>query len=395
MGPKPLSGLGKAFGNLKIRPKLIVLHNLFFVVLSTAVYVSVSPETARAKWLVAAALALVYVLAVLLLELVIMPTYVYRPLRLMLAADEATQRGDEEHELIDPAEIAEDEIGQIMRSRNATVSELRKRESDLGQALATLERVAEDLKRKNEMLETARKSLADQDRLASLGMLSASVTHELNTPLAVLEGSIEKLIETVADPAAQQRLERMKRVTGRLRRISESLLDFARVPQREMEPVPVQRIVAEAWLLVSIDEKAASVTFRDYTSADDLVIGDADRLVQVFVNLLRNALGAVGSSGTIAVHSRRLSGGGKCWVAIDVDDDGPGIPADVLPQIFEAFVTSRLDARGTGLGLTVAHGIVQRHGGTLEAGNRPGGGARLEVRLPAATAARNQVRGKA
>ncbi len=395
-GPKSLSGLGKAFGNLKIRPKLIVLHNLFFLVLSAAVYLSVSPETARAKWLVAAALAVVYVLAVLLLELVIMPTYVYRPLRLMLAADEATQRGDTEHELIDPAAITDDEIGQIMGSRNATVAELRKRESDLAQALATLERVAEDLKRKNEMLETARKSLADQDRLASLGMLSASVTHELNTPLAVLQGSIEKLIETVTDPAAQQRLERMKRVTGRLRRISESLLDFAHVRRQKMEPVQVQRIVAEAWLLVSIDEKAAGVTFRDGTSADDLVIGDADRLVQVFVNLLRNALDAVRFSGTIAVHSRRFAGGGRPWIAIDVDDDGPGIPADVLPQIFEAFVTSRLDARGTGLGLTVAHGIVQRHGGTIEASNRPGGGARLEVRLPAASAAaRNQVRGKA
>ena len=391
-----MRGLGRAFGNLKIRPKLIVLHNLFFLVLSAAVYLSVSPETVRAKWRVAAALAVVYLLAVLLLELVIMPTYVYRPLRLMLAADEATRRGDRMGELIDPQAIADDEIGQIMRSRNATIAELRKRESDLAEALATLERVADDLKRKNEMLETARKSLADQDRLASLGMLSASVTHELNTPLAVLQGSIEKLIETVSDPAAQQRLERMKRVSGRLRRISESLLDFARQRQQEMKPVPVQRILTEAWLLVSIDEKAATVTFRDNTSADDLVIGDADRLIQVFVNLLRNALHAVRFPGNIAVHSRRFAGGGRSWIAIDVDDDGPGIPADVLPQIFEAFVTSRLDARGTGLGLTVAHGIVQRHGGTIEASNRPGGGARLEVRLPAAAAAAlTQTRGKA
>ena len=67
--------------------------------------------------------------------------------------------------------------------------------------------------------------------------------------------------------------------------------------------------------------------------------------------------------------------------------DGPGIPPDVLPQIFEAFVTSRLDARGTGLGLTVAEGIVHQHGGTIVAGNRTGGGARLEVRLPAAVPA--------
>jgi signal transduction histidine kinase len=67
-----------------------------------------------------------------------------------------------------------------------------------------------------------------------------------------------------------------------------------------------------------------------------------------------------------------------------VEDDGPGIPAELLPNIFEAFVTTRLDARGTGLGLAVAEGIVSQHGGTIEASNRPGGGARLEVRLPAA-----------
>jgi signal transduction histidine kinase len=67
-----------------------------------------------------------------------------------------------------------------------------------------------------------------------------------------------------------------------------------------------------------------------------------------------------------------------------VDDDGPGIPEDVLPNIFEAFVTSRLDSRGTGLGLTVAEGIVHQHGGALTACNRPEGGARLEVKMPAA-----------
>jgi signal transduction histidine kinase len=392
---KRLKGLGKAFGDLKVRPKLMVLHNVFFLVLSAAVYLAVSAEAVvRSKWALAGALALVYVLAVLLLELVIMPKYVYQPMRLMLDADEATRRGDTGRELIDPELIPGDEIGQIMRSRNASVAELRRHESDLAEALRTLERVAEDLKRKNELLETAKRSLVDHDRLVSLGLLSASVTHELNTPLAVLHGSIEKLIETVEDPAAQQRLARMKRVTERLRQISESLLDFARARKHPMEPVELRRILAEAWLLVSIDEKAATVSFLDRTSEDDLVIGDADRLVQVFVNLLRNALHAVKSSGTIVVHSRRFTSGGRQWIAIDVDDDGPGIPVDVLPQIFEAFVPSRLDARGTGLGLTVAEGIVQQHGGTIEASNRPGGGARLEVRLPAvAAAAGNEARG--
>jgi signal transduction histidine kinase len=365
-----LNRLGGWFANLRVRAKLIVLHNLFFLVLSVAVWFAISyGGRGRPSWALAAALGAVYVLAVLFLELAIMPGYVYRPLRLLLEADRAVERGDTARELIDPAVIHGDELGQIMRSRNAAITELRA--------------LAEDLRRKNELIETARRSLAAQDRLASVGLLSAGVAHELNTPLAVLAGSIEKLLETTRDAATLERLERMQRVTRRLRTISESLLDFARAGPPEMRPVAVAEVVREAWLLVSIDEKARGVTFREELRPDDLVMGNSDRLVQVFVNLLRNALYAVRSSGAITVSSRRMTAGGRDWIALAIDDDGPGIPPEVLPRVFEAFVTSRLDARGTGLGLTVAAGIVDEHGGSIEASNRPGGGARLEVRLPA------------
>ena len=308
-------------------------------------------------------LGVIYVLAVLLLELVIMPRYVYRPLTRMLDADAATQAGDREHELIDDTDIPGDEIGQIMRSRNATVAELRRHEDELE---ATLQHVEA------------------QDRLASLGLLSASVAHEMNTPLAVLHGSIEKLMETVFDPPAQDRLRRMRRVTERLRRISEGLVDFARVRRQEVGAVPLRPLIEEAWSLVAIDEKAAQVEFRNAASETDAVVGNSDRLVQVFVNLLRNALDAVETSGHISVSTRPCQREGSRWLAITVEDDGRGIPPEVLPEIFDAFVSSRLDARGTGLGLTVAEGIVNQHGGTITAGNRPGGGARLEVTLRSA-----------
>jgi signal transduction histidine kinase len=146
----------------------------------------------------------------------------------------------------------------------------------------------------------------------------------------------------------------------------------------------VRPLVEEAWNLVAIDEKASEITFLNEVGEADLVTGNADRLVQVFVNLIRNALYAIQSSGTIAVRSRPVVEQDRQWISITVEDDGEGIPPDVLPNIFEAFVTSRLDARGTGLGLAVAEGIVHQHGGAIEASNRPGGGARLQVKLPAA-----------
>jgi signal transduction histidine kinase len=476
---RPLRGLGKLFGDLKVRPKLMILHNLFFLTLAAAVYLSVIPpfqrrmanaearETAlataifargsppqglraigiyeyeegparaigvppdvqgwleshpgaiwkdaerpdyvygrdpgtgiyrkarmphafyqaamtHARWALLAVLALIYGMAVLLLEAIILPVYVYRPLKAMLEADEATQQEDHAHELIDERLISNDEFGQIMRSRNATISELRRHERNLAAALVRLEEAAQDLKRKNHELETAKRSLADQDRLASLGLMSAGVAHELNTPLAVLHGSIEKLRETVDDAAAQERLARMLRVSDRLRKISASLLDFARERTQDMRPVEIRRVIEEAWGLVEIDEKARTARFRNEVVSGDLVIGNTDRLVQVFVNLLRNALAAIQLSGEIVVRSQSYTSGGQPWIAVTVEDDGPGIASDVLPHIFEAFVTSRLDARGTGLGLSVAEGIVEQHAGTIRASNRPGGGACLEVRLRAA-----------
>jgi signal transduction histidine kinase len=389
--------VGRVFGNLKVRPKLMVLHNLFFLVLTTAAYFSLiplyeqlandtrsrevvlerSPSAAtqatlhaqqsalnQARVRLFLVLGIIYLLAVVVLESAIMPWYVYRPLRRMLAADSATQAGDREGELIPESEIMGDEIGQIMRSRNDTVEALRKREDELAAALRRIE---------------------EQDRLVSLGLLSASVAHELNTPLAVLAGSIEKLIETNQDSHTQERLARMQRVTHRLRRISESLVDFSRVRKTQMEPTALRPLIDEAWTLVAIDEKSSHVEFLNHASSEHHVVGNPDRLLQVFVNLLRNALNAIGAevTGRIEVRTRREQRDGRASIVLTVEDNGQGIPAYVLPDIFDAFVTTRLDAHGTGLGLTVAEGIITQHGGTIAASNRPQGGACLEVCLPA------------
>lgn len=455
---KPPTLVYRVFGGLNVRRKLAILHNIFFIVLATSVYLSVIPlfsrqieamkqrelqmisqmmaaelpvsarqqpqETAildsegtaeqmglsaegqhyleehlaatwiqngesvfragktegtyrrvslapdfyhkalrRAKIMLFVTLGAIYFLSIVVLEFIIMPQYVYQPLTLMLKADEATQHDDRRNEMIDEQFILNDEIGHIMRSRNQTVAQLRQQEDHLATALQKLE---------------------EQDRLVSLGLLSTSVAHELNTPLAVLQGSIEKLLESKLDAHTMERVNRMLRVTQRLRKISEGLVDFARVRKQENEAVNIRSLIDESWSLVAIDEKASAVTFENRVSEAHFVIGNSDRLVQVFVNLLRNALLAVSSGGVISAESRTLQRGGQSWVSCAVVDNGPGIAASVLPNLFEAFVSTRLDARGTGLGLTVAEGIVTQHGGTISASNRPEGGAALEVILPAA-----------
>lgn len=383
--PRPaLRGLRRRFGDLSIRLKLVILHNLFFAVLSLAVFWAVGPETGRARWALFAVLAAVYGLAVLLLEFVLMPLYIYRPLAAILAADRALHLGDRDRELIAPDLITNDELGRIMRSRNDNMAELRRHEDSLSAALVELEATAEDLRRKNNMLETARRNMAEQDRLASLGLLSAGVAHELNTPLAVLRGSIEQMLETERDARSLGRLERMSRVTERLQHVGESLLEFSRVRHNGVDRVAVDALVRESWELVAIDPKARTTRIEFRIASEHAVRGNSNRLAQVFVNLLRNALDAIQPGGLIVASSRRGGTAAEPTVIITIEDNGPGIPDDVLPNLFDAFVTTRLDARGTGLGLTVAAGIVEHHHGRISAVNRAGGGACLKVVLPAA-----------
>jgi C4-dicarboxylate-specific signal transduction histidine kinase len=338
---------------------------------------------ADARWTLTWVLLATYVLGVLVLEFFVLPLYVYRQIRLLLDADRATTAGDREHELVPESEIPDDELGDIMRSRNETVTAMRRHEAQLAEALEQLQTVTEDLRRKNEQLEAARQNLVNQDRLASLGLISASVAHELNTPLAVLKGSIEKLRESTEGRLNEERLARMARVTDRLKSISSQLLDFARVRKTTMEPVAVAQLIAECWELVSIDDKAQQVHFWNLVSPELQVQGNRDRLGQVFVNLLRNALHEITVSGNVWVRGS-LSLTRRDHLVIQVEDDGPGIAESMLPHLFEAFVSTRLDAHGTGLGLTVAEGIIQQHGGAIRAYNRAEGGACLEVTLPLA-----------
>lgn len=350
----------------------------------------------NARWALTIVLISTYLLGVLVLEFLVLPLFVYRPIQQLLDADSAAGSGDREHELVPDREIPDDELGDLMRSRNKMLTLVRQHEDALAEALHREESLSADLLRKNAQLEAAKRSLADQDRLVSLGLMSASVAHELNTPLAVLKGSIDKLLEGAPDDPTKVRLQRMQRVADRLRSISSSLLDFARVRRTEMAAVDLHGLIDECWELVSIDDKASRVNFHNRVDPQHWVQGNTDRLSQVFVNLIRNALHEITVSGNIWVSSSIASAvawrdgkgdtstaGGR--VVIRVEDDGAGIPESVLPHLFEAFVSTRLDAHGTGLGLTVAEGIIQQHQGAIRAYNRGTGGACLEVELPAAS----------
>lgn len=346
----------------------------------------------RLRWMLGLALLGLYALAVIALEMFILPRYVYNPIQRILRADEALQTDHREQELIDPRFISGDELGQIMSSRNTTIQLLRQHEEKLKTAIEQVEEMANDLKRKNHLLETAKQNLASQDRLVSLGLMSAGVAHEINTPLAVLHGSIEKMLETCKPNGNQDRLQRMLRVTERLRGISESLTDFARARTQKMEKIYLKPLLDEAWSLAGIEARDITIEFYNQASDENVVIGNAGRLLQVFVNLFKNGVYAIKDalktghagkpSGKLCIRTCAITQNEKNWLQVIIEDNGAGIPPEILPRIFEPFVTSRLDAQGTGLGLAVTAGIIDQHGGLIVANNQPEGGAKFEITLP-------------
>lgn len=404
-------------GPWRIRRKLILLHSVFSLVLGAALLVALRPavkrvvraserhvlqtqddlpggapvaavdspiarrEVAKLYALVIVLLLAGYALIALALELFILPRNVWRPIARLRRADAAVKAGDHEHELIPEPEMPRDELGEIMRSRNESIRLLREHETALARALDELERVASDLKRKNHLLEAVTRNMADQERLVSLGLLSAGLAHELNTPLAVLKGGIEEIAEAPGRGIDAQRADLLRRTVARLERLSENLLDFARVRPHASTPTAIRDMVNEAWELVRADRTASTVSLDNHVAEDAVVTGDPDRLGQVFVNILRNAVDAIDGPGVIAVSARRVERRGGDWLAVEVADTGPGIDPELLPTLFEPFTTTRLDAHGTGLGLAVSEGIVREHGGVILASNGERG-AVFEIVLP-------------
>ncbi|MBX3379023.1 MAG: hypothetical protein KF805_02925 [Phycisphaeraceae bacterium] len=348
------------------------------------------------------ALLFVYALVALALEIFVLPQAVYDPIRRILDADKAVQErqggGANDSELVPEIHIPRDELGEIMRSRNDSIRALRSNQQALNLALSQLETAATDLKRKNHLLQSAQRNLANADRLASLGMMSAGIAHELNTPLAVLKGSVEQIAAQPGKAVEPTRAALMLRVVERLERLSESLLDFARVRPPTSRTVLLAPIIDEAATLVRLDRSVRAAPIENLVDPALLIDCDPDRITQVFVNLLRNAADAINARrdrpvspvDRIVVDAERTRRDDSDWLSIRIRDTGPGIDPAILPALFEPFASTRLDSRGTGLGLAVAEGIIREHDGILLARNRSAAdagahdlsGAVFEIMLP-------------
>jgi len=228
--------------------------------------------------------------------------------------------------------------------------------------------------------------LANGERFAAAGTLAAGLAHEINNPVAFVLANLNHLQALRKEEGSEAEIEEVLLETqegvARLRGIVDELLRLARTGERGSEPVDLARVVGSVLPMVR-HEASDAVRIETALAAVPPVLGDSGLLGQVVLNLLQNAIHALVAAGRVGSVRVVVEPAGES-VELRVEDDGPGIPADVAPRIFEPFFTTKTQGQGTGLGLAVTREIVSRHGGTIDV-ETSGAGTRFRVRLPAAS----------
>jgi signal transduction histidine kinase len=302
-------------------------------------------------------------------------------------------------------ESARDEIGTLTREFNRMLTRLREMTTEreaqnqiLGERVreATLELAErnEQLEERNlELYQTTRK-LTELERLAAAGQLAAQFAHEVGTPLNLISGHVQLLLAGPArDPGAERtRLETISAQIERIERIVRRMLDRTRPEAGEFVPLDLNVLLRR---IFDATEPTLDVSHVKLTAslADDLplVAGDADRLQQVFINLVNNALDAMRAGGELRVNTsfEAAAGGngdaaGAGSIHVDFSDTGTGMSEEVRAHIFDPLYTTKERGRGTGLGLVVVRQVVGEHGGRIEVESETGRGASFRLTFPSA-----------
>jgi two-component system NtrC family sensor kinase len=232
---------------------------------------------------------------------------------------------------------------------------------------------------------TVEKKLEQQiiqsERLAAMGQMIGGFAHELNNPLTGILGMAELLQEGDTTEAVKKQMVMLQQQARRAAEIVQNLMYFARPPAPGKTAIDLGELVQRTLHLHAYSLRKSNITVDFLMQAVPMVNGDSHQLMQVFLNLILNseqAMREVRDRGTLRI---RLEPREKS-VSVIFQDDGPGIPADILPNIFDPFYTTKRPGRGTGLGLSICKAILREHSGNVEAASGPGGGAVFTVTLP-------------
>lgn len=308
---------------------------------------------------------------------------VYRPVQELRAGTQRLAAGDLSYRL--PVRSA-DELGELASSFNKMAGELADARANLTAWARTLETRVEE---KTRALERAHEHAVQMEKMASVGRLAAVVAHEINNPLSGILTYTKLLkkwlgqneLDAARREEVRSSLELMECESRRCGEIVRNLLTFARAAPMNLEWSNLNAVVERAVKLLHHQLDLAGVQLQTGL-AEKLppVRCDASQIEQVLLALMMNATDAMPRGGILWLRSKKLPDAAE--VRLEVQDDGVGIPADVLSHIFEPFFTTKENKRSVGLGLAVSHGIVQRHGGRIEVESEPGRGTKFTVILP-------------
>jgi two-component system NtrC family sensor kinase len=253
---------------------------------------------------------------------------------------------------------------------------------EMGKLGETFNFMAESIKQRDRELQDRTRMMVESKRLATLGQLAAGVAHEINNPLGGVFVYAHLLLEdTPPDDPRRTNMEKIVKETSRCRDIVKNLLDFSRQTSPKVEEADVNEIVEEAIGLAVQQPQFKRVRVRT-SLCENLphIMVDVSQIEQVFTNILHNAAEAMGGVGTILVNSRLSSDNGMMEVSIK--DTGPGIEPEHMDRLFDPFFTTKEVGHGTGLGLAVSYGIIERHEGRIKVESETGEGTTFVVQLP-------------
>lgn len=238
---------------------------------------------------------------------------------------------------------------------------------------------------------------AHVEKMATIGRLAAGIAHEINNPLQMITNQAGWISELLPDedPAAvknlaeyQNSVEKIRYHVKRAGTITHRLLGFSKKMTSQQDQVHINDLLAETLSFVEREAENNSITIvRNFGVELPATMTDGPQLQQVFLNLLNNALDAVGPKGVVEV-STSLNGDGK--LVVECADNGPGIKSENLKQIFDPFFTTKDPDKGTGLGLYISYDIIKKLGGAISVENRKGGGALFRIVLPVLSYSRQE-----
>ena len=253
---------------------------------------------------------------------------------------------------------------------------------EIGDLARSFNEMTRDLLETRRRMEDANLKLIQAEKLASIGRISASIAHEIRNPLTSVKLNIQKLKQNEQlDEEEKEHLSISQEGIGQIEKFIKELLNFTRVSDLNPERFSVVQIVEESLKMMRNSFQEKRIVLEKNFAADlPAVVVDGDKIRQVFLNILRNAVEAVEEGGKIGLALSRVKENGVAKIKVRISDDGCGIPEKDWENIFEPFYTTK--PSGFGLGLSNARKIVEQHRGSIRVTKTKGKGTTFEVRIP-------------